>query len=123
MQSLIRAAIALLAALLGASLFAFAQSSAAAGDEVAATRQDGVTLFHDDDSDDSDDDDDDDDVTTFDSGTGVSNDGTGSRVTGVTDDRDVSVDDLTKDRTLDGGDPTRDLTENHTNDSTRNDTR
>ena len=124
MQTLMRAAIAFLAALLGAGLLAFTQASASTGDDdVSATRQDRVTVQSDDDNDDGDRDDDDDADTTFDSVTGVSNDGTGSRETAVSRDRDVSVDDLTKDRTMDGGDPTRDLTQNHTNDSTRNDTR
>lgn len=125
MQALFRAAIAVFAAVLSLGLFAFTQSASASDDDVAATRQDGITLLHDDDSDDDGDDDDTttDGVTTFDSNTGESNDATGSRVTGVSRDRDLSNDDLTRDRTMDGGDPTRDFTENHTNDNTRNDTR
>lgn len=132
MQALFRSAIAAFAALLGLSLFAFTQTQPASGDEVAATRQDQVTLVADEDGDDGDGDD----VTdgdgtgtsagtngTFDSHTGDSNDGTNSRVTGVTRDRDHSRDDLTKDRTLDGGDLTRDHSRHHTNDASRNDTR
>ena len=61
---------------------------------------------------------------TFNSGTGKSRDGTNSRVTAVSRDRDHSRDDLTRDRTGDGrGKVKRDWTKNHTNDRTRNDTR
>lgn len=61
---------------------------------------------------------------TFNSGTGKSHDGTNSRVTGVSRNRDWSRDDLTRDRTDDGrGKVKRDWTKNHTNDRTRNDTR
>ena len=61
---------------------------------------------------------------TFNSRTGNSNDGTNSRVTAVSRDRDFSRDDLTRDRTDDGrGKIKRDWTKNHTNDRTRNDTR
>ena len=124
MQTLFRAVIALLAAVLGLGLYAFTTGTANA-DEVAATREDGITLLHDDSDDDTDGDGDDDTdgVTTFDSNTGDSNDATGSRVTAVSQDRDVSNDDLTKDRTMDGGDPTRDHSASSTNDSTKNDTR
>jgi hypothetical protein len=52
-----------------------------------------------------------------------SNDGTNSRHTSVTRDRDRSRGDLTKDRTRDGGDRTRDWSRHHTNDRSRNDTR
>jgi hypothetical protein len=53
-----------------------------------------------------------------------SNDGTNSRVTPVTRDRDRSRGDLTRDRTHDGpGGPTRDHSRGHTNDNSRNDTR
>lgn len=124
MHALFRAAVAAFAALLGFGLFALVQSSAAAADEVVATRENQFTALSTDDIDDDDDDDDDDETgATFDSGTGESNDGTGSRVTVVSRDRDLSNDDLTKDRTMDGGDPTRDFTQNHTNDVSRNDTR
>jgi hypothetical protein len=50
-------------------------------------------------------------------------DGTSSRVTGVSRGDDHSRGDLTKDFTDDGGDRTRDLTPNLTNDRSRNDTR
>ena len=53
-----------------------------------------------------------------------SNDGTNSRHTKVSRDRDRSRGDLTKDRTKDGpGTSTRDRSRNHTNDRSRNDTR
>jgi hypothetical protein len=50
-------------------------------------------------------------------------DGTNSRVTNVSNDRDQSRADLTKDWTRDGGDKTRDHSRNATNDRSRNDTR
>jgi hypothetical protein len=60
-------------------------------------------------------------------GTGSSRsraDGTNSRYTAVSRDRDLSRGDKTKDRTYDGpGGLTRDLTPNLTNDKSRNDTR
>ena len=128
MQGLFRATIAALAALLGFGLFAMTQSTVAFADDAVAKREDSATvlLSEDDDDDDGDDDDDTDTEQTgasSPSGTGVSNDGTGSRVTAVSRDRDVSNDDLTKDRTMDGGDPTADLSQNHTNDASKNDTR
>jgi hypothetical protein len=55
--------------------------------------------------------------------TGVSRDATNSRFTRVSRDRDYSRGDLTRDWTRDGGDPTRDYSENRTNDRSRNDTR
>jgi hypothetical protein len=58
------------------------------------------------------------------SGTGDSNDATGSRHTGVSRDGENSAGDLTRDRTKDGPGPSRiDRTGNGTNDRTRNDTR
>ncbi len=60
------------------------------------------------------------------SGTGNSKsgrDGTNSRVTNVSRDRDLSRRDLTKDWTRDGGDRTRDHSRNYTNDASRHDTR
>lgn len=59
-------------------------------------------------------------------GTGDSrsrDDGTNSRVTKVSRDRDLSRDDRTKDWTRDGGTRTRDHSANQTNDRSRNDTR
>ena len=58
------------------------------------------------------------------SGTGQSNDGTNSKVTPVTRDKDKSADDLTKDWTKDGpGGKKRDWSKNKTNDQSKNDTR
>ena len=71
-------------------------------------------------------DDDDDDDTNDNSNTGFSaatNDNTRSNFTAVSRDRDLSRSDKTKDRTRDGGDPTRDVSANKTNDRSRNDTR
>lgn len=104
-------------------------------------------------TDDDDDDDDDDGVTGTNSGTGTgagnatsgtntqeagqtgtntgtntgsdnsTSDLTNSKVTSASQDRDISQGDKTKDFTMDGGDLTRDLTPNLTNDRSRNDTR
>jgi hypothetical protein len=125
MHASLRAAVAALAAVLGFGLFAVSQSATASGDDLAPARQDSVAVLSGDDSggDPDDDDGDDDGHEPDDDRTGVSNDGTNSRHTRVSADRDVSNGDLTKDRTMDGGDPTRDHTRNHTNDRTRNDTR
>lgn len=128
MQGLFRAAIAALAAVLGFGLFALTQSASATAEDVVAKREDSATvlLSEDDGDEDGDDDTDTDSEETgasSPSGTGVSNDATGSRVTSVSRDRDISNDDLTKDRTMDGGDPTLDRTANSTNDATKNDTR
>lgn len=51
------------------------------------------------------------------------NDGTNSRYTSMTRDRDRSRGDLTKNWTRDGGDRTRDWSGRHTNDRSLNDTR
>ena len=79
--------------------------------------------------------DDDDDDSADDSRSGVSKttvgtgssrsraDGTNSRYTAMSRDRDRSRGDKTKDWTRDGGDRTRDLTPNLTNDKSLNDTR
>lgn len=131
MQGLFRAMIAALAAVLGFGLFALTQSTGASADDAVATREDSATVLLSDDDDDDDDDDGDDVDTNSDLGatdvntdaSGVSNDGTNSRVTSVSRDRDISIGDLTKDVTMDGGDPTRDFSQNHTNDASRNDTR
>ena len=127
MQGLYRAMIAAFAALMGFGLFAMTATSATAHD-VDGKREDSATVLL---SEDDDDDDDDDTDTNSDLGatdvntdaSGVSNDATNSRVTGVTNDRDISQGDLTVDRTMDGGDPTVDHTQNHTNDASKNDTR
>ena len=52
-----------------------------------------------------------------------SNDGTNSRHSAVSRDRDRSRGDKTRDFTRDGGDRTRDRSAGHTNDRSRNDTR
>lgn len=71
-------------------------------------------------------------VTTGQTGTGTgtntagsnsTHDGTNSRFTAASREDDLSRGDLTKDFTRDGGDLTRDLTPNLTNDKSRNDTR
>ena len=84
------------------------------------------------------DDDDDDDDTNTDAGTNSDTnshagagtgdsrsraDGTNSRVTAVSRDRDLSRADKTKDWTREGGTRTRDHSANQTNDRSRNDTR
>lgn len=51
------------------------------------------------------------------------NDGTNSRYTSMSRDRDRSRGDLTKNWTRDGGDRTRDWSGRHTNDRSLNDTR
>lgn len=124
MQGLYRATIAALAALLGFGLFALTQSTSATADDTVAKREDSATvLLSEDDDDDDGEGDDDDTHEPDDDASGISNDGTNSRVTAVSRDRDVSRGDLTKDMTMDGGDPTRDFSQNHTNDASRNDTR
>ena len=58
------------------------------------------------------------------SGTGDSNDATGSAHTSVSRDRDLSTGDKTRDWTKDGsGDRKRDWSGGHTNDNSHNDTR
>lgn len=130
MQGLFRATIAAFAALLGLGFFALTQSTSATADDVVA-RQDSANVQLSDDDNDDDDDDDDDADTNSDLGatdvntdaSGVSNDGTNSRVTAASRDRDISKGDLTKDMTMDGGDYTRDFSQNHTNDASLNDSR
>ena len=125
MQGLFRAMIAAFAALLGLGLFAMTASTSASADDVVAKREDSATVLLSEDDDDDDEDDEDTDATHVpnDDASGVSNDGTGSRITAVSQDRDMSKGDLTVDRTMDGGDPTVDRTANHTNDGSRNDSR
>ncbi len=105
-------------------------TSAADGDAYVKREEqaNSLVLVSDDDDDDSNDD-------TGASATGASNttagtgssrsraDGTNSRFSAVSRDRDLSRGDMTKDGTRDGGDHTRDLTPNLTNDSSKNDTR
>ena len=124
----------LLGATVGAGMFLVGTSTgtAAAEDRIAIKREDSyreVVAV-----DDRDDDDDEstrsrsgpENGTSRGDGTGVSfsrRDGTNSRMTGVSRDRDNSRRDLTKDWTRDGGDKTRDFSRNLTNDKSRNDTR
>jgi hypothetical protein len=100
---------------------------AASDDDAFRAREEDVRLV-----DAVDDDDDDDGDATGNTGntgnsdtSGVnSNDGTNSRHTSVSRDRDRSRGDLTKDRTKDGpGSATRDRSRHQTNDKSRNDTR
>jgi hypothetical protein len=113
-----------LAGTLTGALMAYAVPTAFGSDTAAFMRNDDlpdvITTVDDDDDDDSGGDD----TTSFNSGTGNSNDGTNSRETRVSRDRDLSRDDLTKDRTRDGQGPSkRDWSQNRTNDRSRNDTR
>ncbi len=130
MDVLKRAGVMTLAAAFGLSPLVVGQAASAAagdGDRLYANREDSVTevvaIDNDDDLDD-----DTSRSRTGGDGTGAtanSNDGTNSRMTGVTrGDRDVSRGDLTKDVTRDGkGDLTRDNSRHATNDSSRDDTR
>jgi len=109
----------------GPAVAALAADDARQGDREAFIRRDDdadaelAVAERDDDSGDSDGDD----SASFTSGVD-SNDGTNSRHTAVSRDRDRSRGDLTRDRTKDGpGGPTRDWTRNKTNDRTRNDSR
>jgi hypothetical protein len=132
MGRIYRALIAAFAVLFGLGLALTSVSAASAGED--AKREDDVrevaTVEYDDDDDDS---------NTGNTSvgsrtgsntvnsndrTGDSNDGTNSRKTGVSRDKDRSRGDLTKDWTRDGaGDRTRDWSQNRTNDKSRNDTR
>lgn len=117
---------ALAAAVLGVSLLAGGAASTSAAD-ADAKREESLNLVL------TADDDADDDTGTGGTGdtgsvnrdgSGVSRDGTNSRYTAVSRDRDWSRGDLTKDYTWDGpGDKTRDWSQNRTNDRSRNDTR
>jgi hypothetical protein len=94
---------------------------AASDDDAFRAREEDVRLV---DAVDDDDDDDGDATGNTDTSGVKSNDGTNSRHTGVTRDRDRSRGDLTKDRTKDGpGSATRDRSRHQTNDKSRNDTR
>lgn len=108
-------------AVFGSTGAALASSDKSDPDGVIAREEDagGVLVTDDDDGDDTDGDDSDSFTSNVDS-----NDGTNSRVTGVSRGDDLSRGDLTRDRTKDGpGTSTRDRTANHTNDRSRTDTR
>ena len=117
-----------LAGIVGAGLLAFPATTVAAGngnDAVFLKREeqasDLVLVADDDDDDTNDNTNDNTSVNTgFSAATG---DNTRSNFTRVSRDRDLSRSDKTKDRTRDGGDRTRDVTPNLTNDRSRSDTR
>jgi hypothetical protein len=119
---LARLAIMILAAAVGMGI---PVAAIAGGDEAYRAREEDVYVVS------GADDDDDGDTGTGNTGDTTSNtsgensnDGTNSRHTAVSRDRDRSRGDLTKDRTRDGnGGPKRDWSRNHTNDRSRNDTR
>lgn len=102
--------------------------SPAAGDGLATwARQDNPVALDDDtddDDDDTGDDDDSDDDSSMDNSAADSQDATNSAVTSVSRDEDLSQDGLTRDLTDDGkGGPTRDWSDNRTNDASVGDTR
>ena len=124
-MSIIRGSVIGLAGAVGAGVLAWPAAAAFADDsdrdELYVKRDEQtaeMVAVDDDDDDDSNDD--------TNSNTGFSratNDNTRSNFTKVSRDRDLSRSDKTKDRTRDGGDPTRDTSANQTNDKSRNDTR
>jgi hypothetical protein len=126
MNTLMRKSALALVGLMSGALVAYAVPAANAAKDAVYTRAedsaDVVMTMDDDDDDDSNDNTDN--SRSFNSGTGNSNDNTNSRETRVSRDRDLSRDDLTKDRTNDGpGKNNRDWSQNRTNDRSRNDTR
>ena len=134
MKALLRSGVAALGTTMAAGLvIGVGHTASAAGDDAAyAKREDNAKEWVVSADDDSDDDTNTGTNTSVDTDTSVgtntdtgadSNDGTGSRVTGVSEDRDESADDVTKDWTRDGGDGTRDFSQNLTNDASQNDTR
>ena len=125
MDKLLRAAIIAIAGLFALGMVSVAPASAAGSDDRLAKREDSIAQVAtvDDDADGDDDTNTGNTGNTNNDGTGVSNDGTNSRHTAVSRDRDRSRGDLTKDWTRDGGDRTRDYSRNYTNDQSRNDTR
>lgn len=131
MTIVFRSLIALFAAVFAGGLFLVTTSGATAAPEeraVITKRQDAVSELAtvDDDNDDDANRDKTNTRSKTRSKTGNSRsarDNTNSRVTKVSRDRDLSRRDLTKDRTRDGGDRTRDNSRNHTNDGSRHDTR
>ena len=107
------------AGLVTSGLLALPVASAHADDETAVKRDEDtsdVVLAADEDDDDTAD-------RSRNTSGADSNDGTNSRHTGVSRDRDRSRGDKTRDFTRDGGDRTRDRSAGHTNDRSRNDTR
>ncbi|MDN4173969.1 hypothetical protein QWY28_13490 [Nocardioides sp. SOB77] len=123
MSKLVRTGVLAVAGGVSAGLIAWGAPTAFADDDGSAfQRKDDspdVVMAVDDD-----DDDDTNDQTGTDTGASKSTrDGTNSRFTKVSRDRDKSRSDLTRDWTRDGGDRTRDWSKNKTNDASRNDTR
>ena len=125
MNRIFRGTAVLAAAVLGIGVLALGGPASSSEDQVTK-REESLNLVL------TGDDDDDDDTDTGGGGdtysanqdsSGVSNDGTNSRFSRVSRDRDNSRGDLTKDFTRDGGDRTRDFSQNRTNDRSRNDTR
>lgn len=115
-----------LAGLVGVGLMSFPTTTVAANtgdDDAFVKREEHVSelaLVADDDDDDTNDDSD---TNTNTGNSRATNDNTRSNVTAMSRDRDHSRSDKTKDFTRDGGDGTRDITPNLTNDRSRNDTR
>lgn len=123
MRTTVKIGLGTVAGAVGAGLLAFPAAQASDSDvfwKRDDDRADVVMTVSDDDDDDTNDNtnSNDDDTSGVDS-----NDSTGSRVTGVSRDRDLSRGDKTRDWTRDGGDKTRDRSANQTNDKSRNDTR
>ena len=122
MDKLLRALVIAVAGLFALGMVSISPAAASSDDRLAK-REDGIAQVATVD-DDADDPDSDSNTTNGGFTSGVdSNDGTNSIHTAASRDRDVSQGDLTKDRTHDGGDPTRDWSRNYTNDRSRHDTR
>jgi hypothetical protein len=131
-DTLLRGGIASVAGALGVGLFLLLPGAANASDDPVISKREeqaSILVTADDDDDDSRDGTNDRSRVSRETGfsgvnSRVSRDGTNSRVTPVSKDRDRSRGDLTKDWTRDrGGDRTRDWTKNSTNDRSRHDTR
>lgn len=96
----------------------------AAADSIATILRQDTPVALDDDPDDDDDTGDDTADDSLENSVSNSNDATNSRVTAVSRDEDLSQDGLTRDLTNDGkGGPTRDWSDNRTNDASLGDTR
>lgn len=127
MKKLVTAGTLGMAGLVAGGLVAFQTPGAVASDDVYKRNDDAPDVVK------TIDDDDDDDTfgrgdtntnTRTGAGSRDSRDGTNSRHTGVSRDRDRSRGDLTRDKTYDGaGGKKRDWSKNHTNDRSRNDSR
>lgn len=125
-MSIIRGSVIGLAGAVGAGVLAWPAAAAFADDdrdELYVKRDEQTAEMVAVDDDDDDDSNDDTDTSKFTGFSKATNDNTRSNFTKVSRDRDLSRSDKTKDRTRDGGDPTRDVSANQTNDNSRNDTR